>query len=251
MKTSRKHAAAVLLLVTTLLACTKPMIHGRVVDVFSKPLTGAEVSILKTTFKAVSGADGRYMIEYAPGQFELSVKKPSYASTTISLNVTQTSELPAADVVLFPIPPEPGIYYIAPDRLIPLPERGIQRNLKSLDNVSFLHEYAFPFSNDPTPSIAFGSEARFLDTLPAAATLYRGDPEFYQVQYLTGLYQTPMSPQLNNEVNTRTIELGDEKLRLRIVKLKQSAVYYGWLPGPVEQTKNAYVFSVPSPAPAD
>jgi hypothetical protein len=229
------------------LGCAKPsVIHGRVVDVFSKPVAGAEVSIPKTTFKAISGADGRYTIEYVPGQFELLLKKPTYASATISLNVTQASELPAVDAVLFPIPPEPGIYYIGRDRLVPLPERRIQSTVKSQ-----LHEYAFPFSNDPTPSIAFGTEARFLDTLPAAATLYRGDPEFYQVQYLTGLFETPMSPSLNNEVTARTTELGDEKLRLRTVKLEQSAVYYGWLSGPVEQAKSAYVFSVPSPVPAD
>jgi len=246
MKTFRKPAAAVFVLAVTLMACAKPKIHGRVVDVFSKPIAGAEVSIPKTTFKAVSGADGRYTIEYVPGQFELSVRKPTYASATISLNVTQASELPAADAVLFPIPPGPGVYYIGADRLIALPERKVQRNLKT-----FLHEYAFPFSSDPTPSIAFGTEARFLDTLPAAATLYRGNPEFYQVEYLTGLYETPMSPRLNNEVNTNTTELGDEKLRLRTVKLDQSAVYYGWLSGPVEQTRNAYVFSVPSPTPAD
>jgi Carboxypeptidase regulatory-like domain len=239
-------------LVAGFLGCTKPpVIHGRVVDVFQKPIAGADVSIPKTTFRAVSGSDGRYTIGYAPGQFELSVRKPAYASTMIPLSVTQAADVPAADAVLYPIPPEPGIYYIGPDRLVPLPERKIQQNFKTLENnVSILREYAFPFSSDPTPSITFGTEARFLDTLPTSPTLYRGDPEFYQVEYLTGT-TNPMSPRLNNEVNTRTTELGDEKLRLRTVKLKQSAVYYGWLAGPAEEAKSAYLFSVPSTEHAD
>jgi hypothetical protein len=239
-------------LVAGFLGCTKPpVIHGRVVDVFQKPIAGADVSIPKTTFTAVSGSDGRYTIGYAPGQFDLSVRKPAYASTMIPLSVTQAADLPAADAVLYPIPPEPGIYYIGPDRLVPLPERKVQRNFKPLENnVSVLREYAFPFSNEPTPSIAFGTEARFLDTLAAAPTLYRGDPAFYQVTYLTGTGY-PTSPSLNNEVKALTTELGEEKLRLRTVKLDQSAVYYGWLIEPVEGAGTAYVFSVPSMEHAD
>jgi Carboxypeptidase regulatory-like domain len=240
----------VLVLVVMAVGCTKPVIQGRVVDVFKKPVADADISIPKTAFTATTNAEGKYTISFAPGQFDMHIQKKGYTSATVPWNVTQAAELPAAEVMLYPNPEKPGIYYLAADHLELLPTIRIEDRARQIDTWRAERTYAFQFSNAKTPDFAFGSEVRFLDNTGGTFVLYRGDPEFYREEILN-TFGHPTTATLDNEVKVATTEVGEEKLRLHSVKLSMAAVYYGWLHPPLKSASSAYAFSVPYQQHAD
>jgi hypothetical protein len=237
-------------LCVALAGCTKPVIQGRVIDVFKKPLGGVEVSIPKMAFTATTDSDGKYTISFAPGQFDVHLQKKGYTSATVPLNIAQAAAVPAAEVMLYPNPDKQAIYYLAPDHLEILPTIGIEDRARQIDYWRAEHTYAFQFSNAQTPRFAFGSEVRFLDNTGGSFVLYRGDPEFYRKEVLNTFGQ-PTTATMDNEVKVSTTEVGEEKVRLHTVKLSMAAVYYGWLRPPLDGAKTAYAFSVPYPQHAD
>jgi hypothetical protein len=232
------------------LGCTKPIIQGRVIDVFKKPVAGVEVSIPKTAFAATTDADGKYTISFAPGQFDVHLQKTGYTSATVPLNIAQASAVPAAEVTLYPNPKKRAIYYLAADHLEILPAIRVEDRARQIDYWRAEHTYAFQFTNAQVPHFDFGSEVRFLDNTDGEFVLYRGDPEFYQEQVFNTFGQ-PTTPTIDNEVKVTTTEVGEEKLHLHTVKLSTAAVYYGWLHPPLKGARSAYAFSVPYPQHAD
>jgi Carboxypeptidase regulatory-like domain len=82
----------------TLAACSKPVVSGRVMDAFGKPLEDVVVSIEGTSFATTTDHSGGYDIAFVPGQFKVHLKKDGYTSVTNSLNVAQATKVPAADV---------------------------------------------------------------------------------------------------------------------------------------------------------
>ena len=159
------------------LACTKPVIRGKVVDLFKKPVEGAEVSIPNTTFTVRTDGNGSYAVSYVPGQFTLQVRKDGYTSETLPWNVAEKAELPAADVVLYPVPEDAGVYLIGAGKLVPLPPAAIVKDVKQLSYWSARREYRFLPPKREAPSLAFNSEARFLQRAGSEPPkLFRGTP---------------------------------------------------------------------------
>jgi hypothetical protein len=243
----RLSAILAALLLVGLAACSKPVIQGRVVDLFGKPVAGAGVSIPNTAFAATTDAEGKYAIEFAPGQFNLQIQKQGYTSATKPWNLSQAAEVPAADVMLYQVPDEPGIYYVTADHLVPLPRRRINRGSAPIDAWRTRYEYAIGEGKEVAPEVEIGSQARFIESLPAAPHLYEADFHelgvFYRVQRIR-TFGTPETPELDHELRPAKTDLGAE-LRLWSIKVPAQANYV-WLPAPPEEAKYGFVFTCPS-----
>ncbi|KAA0223427.1 hypothetical protein EDS67_25885 [candidate division KSB1 bacterium] len=110
----------VVVVLTNLSCGQQPEIAGIVLDAFNNPLDSAEVRIENTTLVMNTNKKGRYALRYVPGNFRVFYSRPGYSSDTLSLNLTQASEYPVRDVVLYQLPEKPGIYFISKWSYIPL-----------------------------------------------------------------------------------------------------------------------------------
>jgi hypothetical protein len=98
-------------------ACGKPArIVGTVQDIFGVPLRSAIIKIEKSTFTANSDESGMYSIDYAPGSIRLAISRPGYTTSSIDLSIQQKVYYPVEPIVLYPIPTQPGFYYIDFDK---------------------------------------------------------------------------------------------------------------------------------------
>jgi hypothetical protein len=157
-----------------MVACTKPVIEGRVVDAFDKPLPDTLVSIEGTTISTTSNSDGQYSIEYVPGAIVVNYTKKGFTTSSLEINIAQESLFPANTVKLYEIPKTAGIYYIDSDRYVPLASEKMEavdkRTNFSNNKVWSTYSYKLPLSSKPGGfkrdqiiQISFG-EAEFLDT---------------------------------------------------------------------------------------
>lgn len=108
------------------LACGNRGMHGTVLDPFGDGVEGVVVDIVGTKFSATTGRDGHYSLDYAPGEFTVEFRREGYTSTSKTFTVSQKGPLPVEDVVLYPVPDEPGIYYLG-EALEPTSRTRIER----------------------------------------------------------------------------------------------------------------------------
>lgn len=87
------------------LACSKPLIVGRVEDPTGLGLAGVRVHIENSGFATETEADGKYSLPYTPGQFTVRYEKVGHTSDAIELNIQSKDEFPAKRILLFPLPP--------------------------------------------------------------------------------------------------------------------------------------------------
>ncbi|MFI3185105.1 MAG: carboxypeptidase regulatory-like domain-containing protein [Methylococcaceae bacterium] len=99
--------------------CDSKKIEGQVNDPFGKPLAGANIQVELTQFAATSEADGRFILDYAPGQFTVKISKTGYTTQNIPLSIQQKTKLPLQPAVLYPIPETEGMFLLS--------ESGLQR----------------------------------------------------------------------------------------------------------------------------
>src|ERR1700674_1243243 len=108
----REKCPGLIALALALTACGRAAVTGQVLDVFGKPVSGAAITVDGTAFSAMSDDNGRYEIQYVPGQFKIHIKKDGFVNMTLPFSVTQATEVPAAAVTLFPKVLEAGVYYV-------------------------------------------------------------------------------------------------------------------------------------------
>jgi hypothetical protein len=99
-----------LLLMTALLlaiffcSCAAKKIEGQVFDNFNQPLEGVIVTIVNSTFQAITDSKGYYRIDYVPGSINLSYTKQGYTSENINLDIMRKESYPVQKIVLNKIP---------------------------------------------------------------------------------------------------------------------------------------------------
>jgi hypothetical protein len=93
-------------------------VEGQVQTHHKKPLEGVKVKVLKSTYEATSGTDGKYSVSFAPGTFEIQYSRSGFTTETVELNIQQETSFPAEAVVLYPIPTESGLHYLGEQGLV-------------------------------------------------------------------------------------------------------------------------------------
>ncbi len=93
-----------------LLGCERNVIRGMVVDVKGDLLPGVAVSVAGTEFQGLTDALGRYTVAYEPGALVLDFMKTGYTPGRLELEVNETRPVEASQVMLWPLPPNKGVY---------------------------------------------------------------------------------------------------------------------------------------------
>lgn len=112
MRALRSKVLVVVLASLAAAGCKKARINGRVVDNFGKPVPAATISIDGTAFRATTDDKGEYSIDYVPGNFMVNVSHDGFTSASRGFQLAQKDEVPADSVLLFRLPPGPGIFAI-------------------------------------------------------------------------------------------------------------------------------------------
>lgn len=108
------------LLIILLITSCKKRIKGGVDDNFGKGINGVSVTILNSNFHTYSDNNGRFEIDYVPGEIKLLYEKEGYTSDTQMLNIYKKSNYEAAEVMLIKKPDQKGVYYQSFGSYIPL-----------------------------------------------------------------------------------------------------------------------------------
>ena len=87
------------------------VLTGRVLDNFEKPVADATVRILGSSLEARTDSDGRYRLNYAPGQLQVAIQAPGHDPIQFALALSAPTEYPLEDKVLLRLPPGSGVFY--------------------------------------------------------------------------------------------------------------------------------------------
>jgi hypothetical protein len=108
-------------------------VEGRVIDLFSKPVQGATVSIQGLRFSAQTDENGTYVLDYVPGKIVITVSKEGYKPASeggsLDLTVATLTRVPVDDLVLVRLPPAPSLFLVG-DELGSVRFRTIKRPKK-------------------------------------------------------------------------------------------------------------------------
>lgn len=206
--------------VLVLCSCSKPVVNGRVMDAFGQPIAAASVTIEGTSLSAETDGAGTYKIGFVPGQFTIRIKKDGYTTASLSLNVAQSTTVPAADILLYPRPTAPGIYYIGkkglePLATSPLRRQGVESTISWLPGSTH-----YLLQTGAAPVFAEG-DAQFIDTVQKEMQLVRA-------QNRSGRILDASSGDPAGGVSATAEKVGEEKLTIWRVHLTPGA--YGWIP---------------------
>ena len=87
------------------------VLTGRILDKFKKPVSNATVRILGSSLEARTDRDGRYRLNYVPGQLQVTIQAPGHDPVQFGLALSAPTEYPVEDKVLLRLPPGPGVFY--------------------------------------------------------------------------------------------------------------------------------------------
>jgi len=208
-----------LLLASLFVGCGKPIVTGNVSDVFGTPLASAAVTVEGTSFSTTTNNDGHYSIQFVPGQFNLRIKKDGYTSSTVPFSVAEPTTVPAATVILYPRPTEPGIYYIGKEKLEKLSTLRLRREQVRNRSAWLPGSTRYLLQTEEPLKLPEG-EARFIDTAPRSIQLARATGR-------SGLILDTAHRDAAGVVNARAEKVGDEELTVWSVQLQPGV--YGWI----------------------
>lgn len=109
-----------LIMVAVFTTSCKKRIKGGVDDNFGSGINGVSVTILNSNFHTYSDNNGRFEIDYVPGEIKLLYEKEGYTSDTQMLSIYKKSNYEAAEVMLIKKPDQKGVYYQSFGSYIPL-----------------------------------------------------------------------------------------------------------------------------------
>jgi Carboxypeptidase regulatory-like domain len=90
--------------------CSPAVIEGTVADVKGDALPGVAVRVEGTNHEALTDAVGTYQVYFKPGTVQLSFFKTGYTPGRLELDVDAPRQVQAAQVVLWPLPVNKGVY---------------------------------------------------------------------------------------------------------------------------------------------
>jgi hypothetical protein len=206
--------------------CGSSEIQGTVKDPFGNNMEGVEVSIEKSDLKSSTGKDGRYSIPYVLGTFALKYSKPGYTTQKVSLTIAEKTRFPAQTVTIYPIPKEPGLYYIGEKSLIKMsPNKTIMQEIydNSVDKgqVNF-----FPKDRIMESPLKAG-KAQFIDrsSLPLIPMRILADGRFLQL--LTSMKGFDIKVAYDGLIKEEVTNMGEENLLVRTINCDPGI--YAWV----------------------
>lgn len=204
--------------------CSSRDIEGRVIDPFGNGLADVTVQVQKTTFRATSGRDGHYAIDYVPGTFAVEFAKPGYTTQTFELAIQQKMRFPAETVILYPIPNNPGIYYLG-DRELVLVPRSTVRVLRIKGEWNKPSEERYYVEGEPSQLTIPAGRTRFIDTDPRHIVLVKAN----QANMIVHLLKRFGMPEYHYDGSRadEAVKIGREQLVIRSVQLDPGT--YAWV----------------------
>ena len=208
--------------------CAKPIVTGVVKDPWGNAIAGAKIAIANTELSAVTDSNGRYGLRYVPGLFKITFAKDGYTTHELELNVSEKAAIPAAPVIMYPVPAKPGIYYIGDKKLQPLAADQVSVR-KRVGAWSAEYEYQIDNRILNTVLVRTG-KVEFIDTLTPSAKVF-GEREGIPMTLYHVTYHL-MTPEVHFDGSA--IAPGDEiakigKEKLVVHRLTLPAGEYAWL----------------------
>jgi hypothetical protein len=205
--------------------CARAMVSGRVLDAFGKGIEGVAVTVEGTSFAARTAESGAYRVSFVPGQFKLHVKKDGYTSATLPYTVTEATAVPAADVVLYPLPTEPGVFYVGKEKLERLSSATVGRKTDTARGIAaFLPGSATTqwfLTPGPAPTVLPEGDGRFVDTASKELHLFRA------MNRTRVFLAEGGNSKANGLIEDAVEKVGDEQLAVHKVRLRPGT--YGWV----------------------
>jgi hypothetical protein len=95
-----------------LVACSPHTIEGTVMDIQGQTVPGVAVTVEETESQAVSDAVGKYKVVYEPGKpAQVKFAKTGYTPGVLYFSETPGGRIDAADVYLWVLPQQKGVYF--------------------------------------------------------------------------------------------------------------------------------------------
>lgn len=124
-------------LMLVLIGCSKMAIDGEVVDATGQPIEGANVTAIGTTCTTKSGADGSFVLECLPGQYQISVAQEGYIAVELDFDAGERKRYDAGKQVLVQIPDSEGLFLFADNVYHPMKEGRLIRQLDNKDGKKY------------------------------------------------------------------------------------------------------------------
>ncbi len=241
---------AALALLPLVAACELPRITGQVYDVHGEELPGVAVSIEGTPHQAVTNAHGEYTLPLKEGALTLTFIKSGYTPGALSLPVPEPAEIVAADVQLWPLPRDAGVYFMENFEYRPLDTISAERMtvVEPLLGVVYgTRRKEAVQTDDPTPFIVGyrvpSSALRLSRLLPLDLKVESGQEAVEPV--------TAWVP--NKALPVQAVRIDKHKGLLRHFRLSaplepgRYAIDWGALEGMGEQENRVFMFDVAAP----
>lgn len=233
--------------------CSSRDIEGRVADPFGNGLADVTVQVQKTTFRATSGRDGHYALDYVPGTFAVEFVKPGYTTQTLELAIQQKMRFPAETVILYPIPSNPGLYYLGDRELVLLP-RSTVRVSRIEGEWNKPSEERYYIEGEPSQLAIPAGRARFIDTVPRQIVMVKAN-HANMIVHLLKRFGIP-EYRYDGSRADESVKTGREQLLIRTVQLDPGT--YAWIEvAPIDpilgglkpnEKQPSYAFKVQAPA---
>lgn len=224
----------VLFLIAILLlnGCGSNEIQGTIKDPFGDGIEGVTVSIEKSDLHSFTGKDGHYSIPAILGTFILKFSKPGYTTQKITLTSQRNTPFPAQTGTLYPIPPEPGLYYMGAKNLIKMsPGKIALRQTREITGLPMRDLWGVrqvKFFPDKTMAAAFSpGKAQFIDTSSVNLVPMRLRSDGCFMHFLIYPSVSEVKVEYEASITQKKTEVGEEKLIIRTIDCNPGS--YAWV----------------------
>ena len=230
-----------------LTACELPRITGQVYDVHGEELPGVAVTIQGTDHQDLTNSHGEYALPAIEGDLTLTFIKSGYTPGAMVLPVTQPGAVQAADIQLWHLPRDSGIYFLEDFEYRPL-------DAVSAERLTVV---------EPPLGVVYGTRRKEIsqtyDTTPFLVG-YRVPSSGLRLERILALEMTiesgeearePATAWVPNEsIPVEIVRIDKLKGLLRHIRLQRPlepgryAVHWGALEGMGDQESRVFVFDV-------
>jgi len=208
--------------------CDKSEIKGVIQDPFGNPLIDVQVSIVNSELKTKTGKNGQYAIPYITGTFKIKYVKSGYTTQITDFTIQEKTSYPAQPIVLYPIPKEPGLYYLHDNNLVKLsPTKIISQETKLKTTNLFGKEKRGFYPAEILNPVVVEGKVQFIDMHPEELVPMRLNEKGDFLQLTTEGLSLKLDVVYDGSISEEKNEVGEEKLCVRTLDLKQGA--YAWV----------------------
>jgi|APSaa5957512622_1039677.scaffolds.fasta_scaffold58670_1 hypothetical protein len=168
-----------ILVLTTIVitSCNQTVIEGQVFDGFRKPVKDATIKIEGTRFTSQTDGNGKYSVEYVPGNIKVLISKTGYTDTTFRVNISAESTFPAKAVTIYEIPKEDKVFFMHDAKYISLTTGSIKSKEYKIRGGDIRHRrkkiYSITYDVTKLVEVQKSENLLFFDHDPRPLTLFQ------------------------------------------------------------------------------